>query len=67
MLSAIAPFAFRLLKPLLRHGLQAAGGTLATYGIIEGHQVESFVGIGITAATALWMSMDVKKAVKAGK
>lgn len=43
-----------LIKGLVRHALQCSGGVLATHGVIESSQVESYVGIGLSVAAYLW-------------
>ncbi len=53
-------FLWPIIKPTIRHFLQAAGGALATYGAIEGNQVEAFVGIGTSLATWGWFMMNQK-------
>lgn len=38
----------------IRHGIQAAGAALASKGIIEGGQVEQFVGIAMSLVAFAW-------------
>lgn len=49
---------------LARTVLQAAGSSLATYGILEGSQIEVLVGIGVTLVTTIYTAIASKKKVE---